>query len=71
MSSSLDNDEPIPDGAGHVAGGLSNREIAERLVLSERTVETHVQHILTKLGFRSRTQIAAWAAIDLARDAGR
>ncbi len=59
------------DIAGHVAAGLSNREIAERLVLSERTVETHVQHILTKLGFRSRTQIAAWAAIDGVRDAGR
>ena len=57
--------------AGYVAAGLANREIAERLVLSERTVETHVQHILTKLGFRSRTQIAAWAAIDLIRDAGR
>jgi DNA-binding CsgD family transcriptional regulator len=57
--------------AGHVAAGLSNREIAERLVLSERTVESHVQHILTKLGFRSRTQIAAWAAIDGMRDTGR
>jgi DNA-binding CsgD family transcriptional regulator len=56
--------------AGHVAVGLSNREIAELLVLSERTVETHVQHILTKLGFRSRTQIAAWAAIDGLRDDG-
>ena len=57
--------------AGHVAAGLTNREIAERLVLSERTVETHVQHILTKLGFRSRTQVAAWAAIDGMRDTGR
>ncbi len=57
--------------ADHVAAGLSNREIAERLVLSERTVESHVQHILTKLGFRSRTQIAAWAAIDGRRDIGR
>ena len=57
--------------ADHVAAGLSNREIAERLVLSERTVESHVQHILTKLGFRSRTQIAAWAAIDGMRDTDR
>jgi DNA-binding CsgD family transcriptional regulator len=57
--------------AGHVAAGLSNREIAEGLVLSERTVETHVHHILTKLGFRSRTQIAAWAAIDGIREADR
>ena len=56
--------------AGHVAAGLSNREIAELLVLSERTVETHTQHILTKLGFRARTQIAAWAAIDGLRDNG-
>ena len=53
------------------AAGLANREIAERLVLSDRTVETHVQHILTKLGFRSRTQVAAWAAIDGMRDTGR
>jgi DNA-binding CsgD family transcriptional regulator len=56
--------------AGHVAAGRSNREIAELLVLSERTVETHTQHILTKLGFRARTQIAAWAAIDGLRDNG-
>jgi DNA-binding CsgD family transcriptional regulator len=54
--------------AVHVAAGLSNREIAEGLVLSERTVETHVQHILEKLGFRSRTQIAAWAAVDGLRE---
>jgi len=47
--------------AGLVAEGLSNREIARRLVISERTAETHVQHILTKLGFGSRSQIAAWA----------
>jgi DNA-binding NarL/FixJ family response regulator len=50
--------------AGLVAGGSTNREIALRLVLSDRTVETHVQNILTKLGFRSRTQIAAWAAAE-------
>ncbi|HEX2273210.1 MAG TPA: AAA family ATPase [Acidimicrobiales bacterium] len=45
-----------------VAEGLSNRQIAERLVISERTAQNHVQHILTKLGFSSRSQIAAWAA---------
>ena len=45
-----------------VAGGLSNREIATRLFLSERTVDNHVQHILDKLGFRSRVQVAAWLA---------
>jgi non-specific serine/threonine protein kinase len=43
-----------------VADGLTNREIAERLHLSERTVENHVQHVLNKLGARSRAQIAAW-----------
>jgi len=47
--------------ARRVALGRSNREIAEEFVLSERTVETHVQHILTKLGFTSRAEIAAWA----------
>jgi DNA-binding NarL/FixJ family response regulator len=48
--------------AGYVAGGASNREVAGALGLSERTVETHVQNILTKLDFRSRVQIAGWAA---------
>jgi non-specific serine/threonine protein kinase len=41
--------------------GKSNPEIAETLVVSERTVTTHVTHILSKLGFTSRTQIASWA----------
>lgn len=40
--------------------GMSNREIAEELVLSVRTVDTHVQRILGKLGFSSRAQVAAW-----------
>lgn len=46
--------------AALVARGLSNREIADSLVISQRTAETHVEHILTKLGFHSRVQIAAW-----------
>jgi DNA-binding CsgD family transcriptional regulator/tetratricopeptide (TPR) repeat protein len=46
--------------AGLVAEGLSNRQIADKLYLSERTAETHVQNILTKLGFRSRAQVAGW-----------
>jgi DNA-binding CsgD family transcriptional regulator/tetratricopeptide (TPR) repeat protein len=44
-----------------VARGLSNRQIAERLVMSERTVHGHVASILAKLDFRSRSQIAVWA----------
>lgn len=43
-----------------VGDGLTNREIAEKLVISKRTAETHVQHILTKLGFTNRAQIATW-----------
>ena len=48
--------------AGLVAQGLTNREIASRLYLSERTAENHVQHILTKLDLPNRGQIAVWAA---------
>ncbi|MGI5290258.1 ATP-binding protein [Nonomuraea polychroma] len=48
--------------AGLVAEGLTNRQIARRLHLSERTAENHVAHILTKLGFDSRARIAAWYA---------
>jgi DNA-binding CsgD family transcriptional regulator len=45
-----------------IGQGHSNREIAEVLVISEKTVETHVSNILSKLGCASRLQIAAWAA---------
>jgi pimeloyl-ACP methyl ester carboxylesterase/DNA-binding CsgD family transcriptional regulator len=45
-----------------VAHGLSNREIAGRLYLSERTIDNHVHHILDKLGFDSRVQVATWLA---------
>jgi non-specific serine/threonine protein kinase len=44
-----------------VAKGMSNKEIAATLVIAQRTAESHVENILTKLGFSSRTQIAAWA----------
>lgn len=43
-----------------VSAGLSNRSIAERLVVSQRTVDAHVRHILDKLGIDSRAQMAAW-----------
>lgn len=67
----LEAREPVAD-SGHgltrremqvaelVAEGMTNRAIAERLVIAQRTVEGHVDHILAKLGFTSRTQVAAW-----------
>lgn len=45
-----------------VAEGLSNKEIAGTLVISRRTVEGHVENLLSKLGFSSRSQIAVWVA---------
>jgi DNA-binding CsgD family transcriptional regulator len=48
--------------AGLVAEGLTNPQIARRLYLSRPTVASHVAHILTKLDFSSRAQIAAWFA---------
>jgi non-specific serine/threonine protein kinase len=48
--------------AALLAEGLSNRQIAERLVVTERTVAAHIEHILNKLGFASRHQVGAWAA---------
>jgi two-component system NarL family response regulator len=50
---------------GLVADGLRNREIAERLVISEATVKTHVRHVLEKLRFRNRAEAAAFAARNL------
>jgi non-specific serine/threonine protein kinase len=43
-----------------VAKGMSNREIAEALTISQRTAESHVEHILTKLNLPNRTQLATW-----------
>ena len=47
--------------AALIVEGKTNREIASALSITESTAETHVQHILNKLGFNSRAQIAAWA----------
>ncbi|MFD9327710.1 ATP-binding protein [Streptomyces sp. NPDC060065] len=51
--------------AALVAQGMTNRQIAAELVLSPRTVDRHVENILTKLGFGRRAQIATWAAHEL------
>ncbi len=45
-----------------VATGMANRDVAARLVVSERTVESHVRNALGKLGLANRTELAAWAA---------
>jgi DNA-binding CsgD family transcriptional regulator len=46
--------------AALVADGLTNRELAERLGISERSAESHLERIRLRLGFRSRSQVAAW-----------
>jgi len=71
----LGDDEPAPTAPRHtpltltprqlevarlVAQGLTNKEIASRLFVSERTAEGHIDQICNKLGFNSRVQIAAW-----------
>src|SRR6185503_17043133 len=56
------NDEDLTEAeqqiAAAVARGLSNKEIAAEFVISVRTVETHISHILTKKGFANRVEIA-------------
>lgn len=47
--------------AALIAQGKSNQAIADGLVVTKRTVETHISNILYKLGCASRTQIAVWA----------
>jgi DNA-binding NarL/FixJ family response regulator len=49
--------------ASLIALGLSNREVASRLVVSKRTVDAHMASILAKLGFANRAQVAVWATI--------
>ncbi|MFD2421262.1 helix-turn-helix transcriptional regulator [Amycolatopsis pigmentata] len=51
-----------------ITEGLSNKEIAARLVITPRTAEGHVEHILIKLGFTKRAQLAAWYADRQSRD---
>jgi DNA-binding CsgD family transcriptional regulator len=48
---------------------LTNDEIASRLRLSRRTVEAHLDHIRTKLGVRSRVEVATWVTAKLSTDA--
>ena len=43
-----------------IADGMSNKQIGARLFISEATVASHVRHIMDKLGFNSRSQIAVW-----------
>jgi DNA-binding NarL/FixJ family response regulator len=45
-----------------IAEGMSNKQIGARLFISEATVASHVRHIMDKLGFSSRSQIAVWVA---------
>jgi non-specific serine/threonine protein kinase len=73
-ASSLERATPLTKRELQVAAllkdGLTNREIGERLFLSEWTAATHVRNILAKLSLSSRAQIAAWAAShDLTPDA--
>jgi DNA-binding CsgD family transcriptional regulator len=67
LAASLRGDLPGPltrrerEVAAHVAQGLTNKQIAALMHISERTAESHVQHILGKLGLANRTHIATWA----------
>jgi DNA-binding NarL/FixJ family response regulator len=71
LAGTLDGPGPLTkrerEVAGLVAQGLTNRQIAAASYISERTVEGHVQHCLTKLGLHTRTQLAAWVAANTYR----
>jgi DNA-binding CsgD family transcriptional regulator len=54
--------------AGLVAKGLTNKDIASRLFVSKRTVDAHLEHILGKLGYSSRLQVAALASHEQDRE---
>lgn len=54
----------------YVARGLTDRDIARTLVISERTVNHHVAAILEKLGLETRTQAAVWAVQHVAEPTG-
>jgi non-specific serine/threonine protein kinase len=59
--------------AALIAHGLTNRQIAATLFIAERTADTHVAHILARLGLHSRAEVAAWAverglAVDVSPD---
>lgn len=56
--------------AALVSEGLSNRDIAQRLFIAEKTAENHVQHILTKLGLSSRSQVAVWVVTQMSTESG-
>jgi non-specific serine/threonine protein kinase len=45
-----------------VARGLTNRQVADRLLVAPRTIETHLEHVFAKLGVQTRAEVAAWAA---------
>jgi non-specific serine/threonine protein kinase len=64
LSKAITESGPEPNSyavdSGLVAEGLTNKEIAARLVISPRTAQGHVEHFLVKLGFNLRVQIAVW-----------
>ncbi len=53
-----------------IVRGSTNRQIAETLFISERTVDVHVEHILAKLELGSRTQVAVWVVEQAGSTAG-